>query len=165
MFPTFFRDLHRGALCLSCGLICASLHGACGDKAGPIPVVRVAAAASLTAVFDELGRSFTHATGQQVSFSYGSSGLLAQQLSEGAPFDVFAAADRASVQRVHDNACDATTRRVYARGRLALWSRSKTTLAALVSLQDLADPRFTRIAIANPDTAPYGLAARVGFHV
>ena len=120
----------------------------------------MAAAASVADAFDELGRAFTRKTGQSVSFTFGSSGLMARQILEGAPFDVFAAADRASIERLGGGVCDAATRHVYAVGRLSLWTRPSSTESPPGSLQALVNARFVRIAIANPETAPYGHAAR-----
>jgi molybdate transport system substrate-binding protein len=87
-------------------------------------------------------------------FSFGSSGLLAKQLAEGAPFDVFIAANRSFVEStVKAGACDGP--KSFARGRLAVWSK-----AGPVKLEELGDEKYARIAIANPEHAPYGVAAR-----
>jgi molybdate transport system substrate-binding protein len=129
-------------------------------RAAPRPPVRVAAAADLSVAFEELGRSFERQTGRRVVFSFGSTGLLARQLREGAPFDVFAAANVSFVDEVvAAGACDGATRAPYARGRIALWTR-RGGVAPPATLADLAHPRFRRLAIANPAHAPYGLAAR-----
>lgn len=128
---------------------------ACKTEKKPEPV-RVAAAADLTDAFTDLGRRFEAATHTPVTFSFGSSGLLAKQVSEGAPFDVFAAANRAYVeQAVTAGACEATSKHDYARGRLALWSPAGT-----VTLDALSSDAIKRIALANPEHAPYGLAAK-----
>ncbi len=119
--------------------------------------VRVAAAADLTGAFEEIGRQFEAETGERVVLSFAASGQLAQQIKEGAPFDVFAAANVAFVDAaIAAGACDGSTKGVYARGRLALWSRGER----LRGLADLADPRFAHVALANPEHAPYGMAAR-----
>lgn len=121
--------------------------------------LRVAAAADLTRAFDELGKAFTARTGRAVVFTFGSTGLLARQLEQGAPFDVFAAANVAFVDDVvRAGACHGRSVRRYARGRLAVWSR-RDGVTPPVSLDDLASPRFTRIAVANSEHAPYGMAA------
>ena len=110
--------------------------------------------------FEELGRLFTATTQQLVTFSFGSSGLLAKQVMEGAPFDVFAAANVAFVDNVVSaGACDGATKRPYARGRIVVWSRQDMA-KPVAALEDLADPRFKRIAMANPEHAPYGQAAK-----
>jgi molybdate transport system substrate-binding protein len=124
------------------------------------PPVRVAAAADLSVAFEELGRRFARQTGRRVVFSFGSTGMLARQLREGAPFDVFAAANVSFVDEVvAAGVCDGSTRRPYARGRIAVWTK-RGGVAPPASLADLAHPRFRRLAIANPAHAPYGLAAR-----
>lgn len=119
--------------------------------------VKVAAASDLARAFEELGPVFTRATGYEVVFTFGSSGLLAKQLGEGGPWDLFAAANAAYVdQVVAAGACDGATRALYARGRIVVWSRD----GKVDSLAALADPRWRKIAIANPEHAPYGKAAK-----
>jgi molybdate transport system substrate-binding protein len=129
-------------------------------EAPPPPPVRVAAAADLASAFEELGRAFERTTGQKVTFSFASTGVLAKQLAEGAPFDLFAAANVAFVdQVVKAGACDGATQALYARGHIVLWTR-EGGVAPAASLEELADERFKRIAIANPEHAPYGMAAK-----
>ena len=119
--------------------------------------IKVAAAADLAKAFEEVGRELTRQTGIKPAFTFGSSGLLAKQLGEGAPFDVYAAANVAYVDEVvARGACDGATKRPYARGRIVVWTKD----AEVTSLAALADPRWKKIAIANPDHAPYGKAAR-----
>jgi molybdate transport system substrate-binding protein len=126
----------------------------------PAPPVRVAAAADLTVAFEELGGAFERQTGQRVTFSFGSTGLLAKQIGEGAPFDLFAAANVTFVEEVvMAGACDGATRAPYARGRIVLWTK-RGGVTPPGDLTELADPRFRRIAIANPEHAPYGQAAK-----
>lgn len=132
-------------------LLLLTLLAACTRPAAPAPV-RIAAAADLSGAFEELGKRSEPAP----VFSFGSSGLLAKQLAGGAPFDVFAAANRSFVEdAVKSGACDAATLKPYARGRLAVWSK-----AGPVKLEELGGEQFKRIAIANPEHAPYGRAAR-----
>lgn len=134
--------------------------GACRSPSAEPAVVRVAAAADLSDAFAEVGLAFEQATGQKVLFTFGSSGLLATQISQGAPFDVFAAASRQyAEQTVTTDACDRRSLAGYARGRLAIWSSGKEPWTPK-TLAELTDPRVARIAIANPDHAPYGLAAK-----
>ncbi len=122
--------------------------------------IRVAAAASLSSAFEVLGQDFEHTTGRSVVFSFGSTGLLAKQLREGAPFDVFASADVATVDAlVSASVCDGATKANYARGRLAIWSRADKGPPP-TTIEDLTDERFVHIAIANPEHAPYGQAAQ-----
>lgn len=120
--------------------------------------VRVAAAADLSAAFEELAQTYERTTGQRVELTFGSSGQLSHQIREGAPFDVFASANTGFADAaIEAGACDAATKGLYARGLLVVWS-SRNNHAA--SLADLADNRFRSIAIANPEHAPYGRAAK-----
>jgi molybdate transport system substrate-binding protein len=120
------------------------------------PVLRVAAAADLALAFRDIGAAYQKQYGQPVVFSFGSTGLLAKQISQGAPFDLFAAANSSFADDViRDGACLADSKALYARGRIVLWARS----GAPNSVRELADPRFVKIAIANPEHAPYGRAA------
>jgi len=113
----------------------------------------------LSLAFEELGKLFESRTGQHVTFSFGSSGALAKQLSQGAPFDLFAAASRAYVDgAVQSGACDGATKAFYARGRVVLWTKKGGV--ELRSLADLVSPSVRNIAIANPEHAPYGRAAK-----
>lgn len=134
--------------------------GACRSPAVEAPVVRVAAASDLSDAFAEAGAAFQQSTGKRVVFTFGSSGLLARQISQGAPFDVFAAASqRFAEQAVRSEACDEASLTGYAQGRLAMWSRADVAWIPK-KLEDLTDPRVGHIAIAHPDHAPYGLAAK-----
>lgn len=134
---------------------------ACTVRPSDQPPVQVAAAADLARAFPEVGEAFTRETGVKVRFSFGSSGLLARQLAEGAPWDAFASADEGFVdQVVAAGACDGTSRARYARGRIVVWWRDAAQVAPPASLADLADARFTRIALAQPEHAPYGRAGR-----
>lgn len=121
----------------------------------------VAGAADLRPAFTELGASFEERSGVPITFSFGSSGLLAQQLIEGAPMDVYASADAAFVDRVLDAGVgDAATRTTYAIGRITIWSRT-SAWGGWSTLADVAaDPDVRIIAIANPEHAPYGRAAK-----
>jgi molybdate transport system substrate-binding protein len=123
--------------------------------------LQVAAAADLAVAFQEVGAAFEKRSGDHVIFSFGSTGLLAKQLAEGAPFDLFAAANISFTDdAIRAGACRADGRAVYARGRLVLWWRADSAVAAPHALADLADKRFVKIAIANPVHAPYGRAAQ-----
>ena len=119
----------------------------------------VAAAANLTDAFGEIGPRFTSKTGIRVVFSFGATAELAKQIENGAPFDVFAAADTEHVDSLeHAGLLTPGTRAIYARGRLVLWLPAGTTLK-IDRIEDLTAKQFDRIAIAKPDVAPYGQAA------
>ncbi len=139
----------------------AVLLGGCGRAgAGGPPALTVAAAADLHFAFPEIGRQFQEETGVPVTFAFGSSGQLAQQIENGAPFDIFAAASEAYIDRLAARGLIVPgSRQLYAQGRLALVVNRQSG-RIVERLEDLADPALGPIAIANPDHAPYGLAAR-----
>jgi molybdate transport system substrate-binding protein len=121
--------------------------------------VRVAAASDLAKAFTELGKEFEKKTGIAPELNFGSSGQLSKQIEQGAPFFLFASANKAFVDKViASGRCDAKSARMYARGRIVVWTANGKP--APVKLEDLAKPEFKKIAIANPDHAPYGVAAK-----
>ncbi len=125
-----------------------------------IKEVHVAAAADLQPVLPKLAAEYERATGVKIIASYGSSATLAQQLSNGDPQDIFLSADTAHPQQLVDaGLADSAALTAYARGVLVLWAR-KDSPAQPLSLDSLTSPRVSRIAIANDQHAPYGLAAR-----
>ncbi len=128
---------------------------------GPAPVtLTVSAAADLTYAFQEIGARFEAETGQKVVFNFGSTGQLAQQIEQGAPVDLFAAANVSFIDDLAQQGLILPdTVQLYARGRVTLWTRADSPLQ-ITQVSDLARTEITRIAIANPDHAPYGVAAR-----
>jgi molybdate transport system substrate-binding protein len=144
-----------------CSVLALILVAACSSKpAGKS--VRIAAAADLARAFEELGKKFEAKTGIAAILTFDSSGLLAKRIDEGAPYALFAAANRDYAQDpVTHGKCDASSMRAYAQGRIVVWTAGgPNSVAGPVQLADLADARFARIAIANPDHAPYGKAAK-----
>lgn len=123
--------------------------------------LRVAAAANLQKVFTEaLLPAFTRKTGVPVQVTYGATKLLATQIENGAPVDVFVAADTAAPQKLlAEKLLAVGTVKPYAVGQLVVWSR-KDAAHHPQTVQDLASPVYAKIAYANPRTAPYGLAAQ-----
>jgi molybdate transport system substrate-binding protein len=143
--------------------VLAALAAGCATDAGAVTTdepLLIAGAADLRPAFTELGRTFEAATGERVVFSFGSSGQLAQQLLEGAPMDLYASANVAYVEQVlAAGVGDPATQTTYAYGRLAIWSPTPRW-GGWQDLADVAaDGSVTSVAIANPDHAPYGLAA------
>ena len=135
----------------------ASATGCSSKSAGR--TVRVAAASDLARAFEELGKAFEAKTHIKPIFSFDSSGLLAKRIDEGAPYYLFASAGRIYADDVVKNGkCDPASEKPYARGRIVVWCPNG--VQAPMTLAELADPRFKRIAIANPDHAPYGKAAQ-----
>lgn len=120
----------------------------------------VSAAADLTFALQELGPHFERRTGIKVTFNFGSTGQLAQQIEQGAPVDLFAAANEAYIDRLDQQSLIlAGSKMPYARGHLTLWTRADSPLH-LSGLDDLLQPQVRRVAMANPSHAPYGLAAK-----
>lgn len=122
--------------------------------------LRVAAASDLQPVLPALAEAFAARTGQSAVVTYGSSGTLATQIEHGAPFDVFLSADRDLAARLTATGVAlAPSLTDLVEGRLVLWCRAVACPHAPDSVAALTDGPFARIAIANPDHAPYGRAA------
>lgn len=120
----------------------------------------ISAASNLTFAFEELGTLFEQQTGIQVEYNFGATGQLLQQIQSGATVDIFAAADEASVDKLEESGDTiADTKQVYAVGRLALWTHADSPLE-FKAIEDINRPEVAKIAIVNPDIAPYGVAAR-----
>ncbi|MFN7148443.1 MAG: molybdate ABC transporter substrate-binding protein [Microthrixaceae bacterium] len=121
--------------------------------------ITVAAAADLRLAFEELGASFEADTGTKVTFSFGSSGQLKEQVLNGAPFDVFASANVDFIDGVvAAGTADGSTKATYAFGRIVVFSLSEGA-DAVTTLDGLTDAAVRNVAIANPEHAPYGVAA------
>ena len=139
---------------------------ACKDKTPTTPIgsssgeLTVAAASDLTPVFEELGREFESATKTKVVFVFGSTGMLTRQIENGAPYDLFAAANVSYIDQLEQKGLIIPDSKVvYARGRITLWTANESPVR-FQGIADLARPEIQRVAIANPDHAPYGLAAK-----
>jgi molybdate transport system substrate-binding protein len=155
----------RPALGIFCLLLFLQCLAACAkqrtseEKARPSEIT-VAAASDLAPAFEELGRLFEQESGTKVIFNFSSTGTLAKQIQNGLPADVFAAANVAFVDDLEKQGLilpDSKAR--YAVGRITLWVRSDSPLP-IERLEDLTRPEIRHIAIANPEHAPYGMAAR-----
>jgi molybdate transport system substrate-binding protein len=121
--------------------------------------LQVAAAADLQPVLPSLADQYEKATGVKLVVSFGSSGTLTTQILNGAPMDLFLAADLLFPEKVvAAGLADSTAPTPYAKGTLVLWARKDSSLLPL-SMERLTDPRVTSIAIANELHAPYGRAA------
>lgn len=118
------------------------------------PELLIAAAADLYGLEEPLKKAFPQAN---LKFSFGSSGMLARQIEAGAPFDVFLSANEAFVT---DLARKGKINRedilIYATGRVGMWSKSN----AIKSFEDFQKFSQLKVAIPNPQHAPYGIAAK-----
>jgi molybdate transport system substrate-binding protein len=122
--------------------------------------VTVAAASDLMDAMNEIAANFEKATGCTVRVSAGSSGNFLSQIENGAPFDVFFSADVAYPKKLEGEGLAAPgSTYLYAVGKIVLWVRNDSRLDVSKGLPVLRDPAVEKIAIANPEHAPYGRAA------
>ncbi len=120
----------------------------------------VAAAADLIPALEEIGREFEKSHRTKVVFSFGSTGMITRQIENGAPMDVFAAANVDFINQLEQKGLILSdTKAVYARGRITLWTRNDAEVK-IEKLEDLTREGVNHIAIANPEHAPYGMAAQ-----
>lgn len=131
-------------------------------RAAEIPVI--AAASNLTFALPEIAAAFERTSGRRVKLSFGSSGNLARQIVQGGPYELFLSADEERVRFVFEEGFAEDRGRVYAIGRLALFAPNGSTVKLDPELAGLAAAvragELKRLAIANPELAPYGAAAR-----
>ncbi|HWS85898.1 MAG TPA: molybdate ABC transporter substrate-binding protein [Pyrinomonadaceae bacterium] len=152
------RSLLLAAL-FCAGFLLAGCRGETASSARP-QTLTVSAASDLTPAFQEMGKLFEQREGTKVTFNFGSTGQLTQQIEQGAPVDLFAAANVSFVEGLEKKGLVVPgTRALYAQGRITLWTRGDGALK-LERVEDLARPEFKKVAIANPEHAPYGAAAR-----
>jgi len=138
-------------------VLLALVAGLLASTAAHAETVNVAVAANFTKVAEELAPIFRAETGHDVVYSFGATGQLYTQATQGAPFEVFLSADDVRpAQAVSDGIGVDGTVFTYAIGALALYSTSLdlTDGKAVLEAND-----FDKIAIADPETAPYGRAA------
>lgn len=126
---------------------------------GQAAEARVAVATNFSGVAQLLAQQYRRQSGNDVELSNGSTGNLYAQITQGAPFDVFLSADVGTPQRlVQEGFAVRTSLFDYATGRLVLWSRQPDKLGNGEAI--LRNGTFKSLAIANPELAPYGAAAR-----
>ncbi len=125
------------------------------------PKLRIAAAADLTLAFKEIATQFEQETKIPTEITFGSTGTTAMQIENGAPYDVFAAADVSYIEGLNKKGLILEgTQQLYAQGRIGIATLKESKLS-IKDLQALADnPGVKKIAIAEPSHAPYGKAAK-----
>src|SRR5260370_41192437 len=129
-------------------LAAASLRGA---------EVLAASASDLAPLGSRLEQAFQKSTGDTLRFTFASSGSLARQIENGAPYDVFLSAnEKYATDLAAGGKLDAASVVIYAQGRIALWSPH----GAIRSIEELKRADVKHLAIPNPEHAPYGVAAR-----
>ena len=142
-----------------------SLFGfVCLAEANAQTLLRIAAAADLEPLLPPILQQFEQATGIHAEATFQASAVLTTQIQNGAPFDLFLSADTGYPKRLIDagladaaGTADSSTPIIYARGTLVLWTRNDSHLTP--SLDLLRSPDLKRLAVANPERAPYGRAA------
>jgi molybdate transport system substrate-binding protein len=125
---------------------------------------QVAAASSLQFVLPEIAAAFKRETGHGLRITYGSSGNFRRQITQGAPFDLFLSADESYVRALSEQNLTVDSGRVYALGRVAAIVPKNSSIKLTQDLSGfssaIAAGQLQHFAIANPDHAPYGKAAR-----
>ncbi|SRR5579885_415158 len=120
----------------------------------------VAAAADLTFAFKDIGAQFEKQTGETLRISYGSSGNFFAQIKNGAPYDVFFSADVQYPEKLEGaGLSEPGSIYEYAAGRIVLWELDSSKVDLSRGFGALLDPDVHKIAVANPEHAPYGRAA------
>lgn len=131
-------------------------------KAADVPII--AAAADLKFALPEIAEAFRQDTGKEVRISYGSTGNMTRQIQQGAPFELFLAADKLYIEQLQQQHLAKDASFVYGLGRLVLLTDKNSPLKLDPHLNDLLaaieDGRLQHFAIANPEHAPYGVAAQ-----
>lgn len=118
---------------------------------------KIAVAANFTEPAREIASTFEKASGHKVALSFGATGQFFAQIAQGAPFDVLISADQATpAKAIAEGHAVNGTAFTYAVGKLVLFGKS---IDASAGDQVLKDGKFSKIAVANPATAPYGAAA------
>lgn len=122
--------------------------------------LKIAAAADLNPAMPKLQAAFAKQTGVQLKVSFGSSGNFFAEIRNGAPFDVFLSADRSYPETLEQTGKTEEGTAIYARGRLVVWVPNQLGIEPSAdNLKILTNPKVKKIAIANPEHAPYGRAA------
>jgi molybdate transport system substrate-binding protein len=130
------------------------------SESGAAQEITVAAAADLQSAMQEVAGRFQTDTGNAVKVIYGSSGNFFQQIQNGAPFDMFFSANLDYPKKLEaGNLTEPGTYYQYARGKIVIWVPNDSKVDISSGLQSLLAPSVKKIAIANPQHAPYGQAA------
>src|SRR5581483_7441336 len=122
--------------------------------------ITIAAAADLQSAMQEIASNFQKNTGEVVKVTYGSSGNFFQQIQNGAPFDMFFSANLDYPKRLEAaGLTESDSYYSYASGQIVIWVPNESKVDLNAGISSLLDPRVNKIAIANPQHAPYGQAA------
>ena len=146
--------MHRVLFLICTGLIATSLSISCENKSPN--KITIATSANMQFVMKELVDDFKLRTNIDCDLVIGSSGKLTAQITEGAPYNLFVAANMKYPEYIYSQGLSPTPPEIYAYGKLVLWSVDPSINPSLDLLKSEA---IDKIAIANPQTAPYGEAA------
>ena len=154
--PTYLKRRSILSVLAAIGL---SFGTAAAQDGAPV----VAAASDLQFAVTEIAEAFTAETGKEVRLSFGSTGNFARQIREGAPFQIFMAADERFIAELHADGFTRDEGDLYAVGRVVIMVPNGSALTPDPEMNNLAEllaaGQITRFAIANPDHAPYGVRA------
>lgn len=154
--------VRRSVLSAAIGGVVISLGAASLMAAERAPTI--AAASDLSAALPEVAAAFQARTGRQVRLTFGSSGNFTQQILNGAPYEVFLSADEAYVETLRKAGRTEGSGALYGTGRIGIFAPTGSSVRADAALTGLATAlragQVSKVAIANPDHAPYGRAAR-----
>lgn len=152
--------VHMSVLAGALAMVILALPGLARAERPPA----LAAAADLTYALTVVAEDFRRSTGREVLMTFGSSGNFATQIQHGAPFQLYMSADEAYVQHLSGLGLTEDDGALYAIGRIVLFTPKGSPVAADSGMADLAaslaDGRLQKLAIANPEHAPYGRAAQ-----
>jgi molybdate transport system substrate-binding protein len=156
----FLKHTRRFFLSLAAVALLASSFGVLRAQKQQNPL-RVAAAADLQFALKDIAQQYEHQTGRKIEITFGSSGNFFAQIQNGAPFDVFFSADIDYPNRLQQaNLTEPNSLLKYAIGRLVIWVPADSKINLIERKWDaLLDSSVQKVAIANPEHAPYGRAA------
>ncbi|MEZ4985153.1 MAG: molybdate ABC transporter substrate-binding protein [Saprospiraceae bacterium] len=126
------------------------------NQHAPKTAISIAVAANMQFAMEELSQSFTAKTGIPCDMTISSSGKITAQIKEGAPYDIFFSANMKYPEEIFNSGWAAKSPKIYAYGKLVLWTTRQDITPAL---SQLTDNKIRNIAMANPKIAPYGEAA------
>jgi molybdate transport system substrate-binding protein len=147
--------MHKTLLHCALLLVISLSQLACSSTPAPNKLT-IATAANMHFAMTSLIEQFSANTGIACDLVVSSSGKLTAQIKEGAPYDILVSADMKYPEEIYRSGRSETTPKVYAYGKLVLWTMDKNIAP---SLEVLTDASIQHIALANPKTAPYGTAA------
>ena len=123
----------------------------------------VAAASNLTQALTEIADHYQKSSGSRIKLSFGSSGNFSRQILQGAPYQIFISADKSNVDFLIANGKQPLRNKAYVQGQIVFFIPTGSRLTGMTDLKGIIEAiefeNYNRLAIANPEVAPYGLAA------